>query len=65
MHASLKPHLDVVNRIVRHLKWTPGKWPLFEKGGELKLEIYIDDDWVGSMIDRRLTIKYCNFLGGN
>lgn len=38
---------------------------LFKKQRQLQIELYIDVDWVESMIDRRSTSNYCTFLGGN
>ena len=29
------------------------------------MEAYIDANWAGSMIDRKSTSDYCNFLGKN
>jgi hypothetical protein len=31
----------------------------------LKLEAYIDADWVGSVTDHRSTSGYCTLVGGN
>ena len=31
----------------------------------IKFEAYIDADWAGSLSDRRSTIRYCTFVGGN
>ena len=62
MHAPLKQHLDVVYRILRYLKKASRKGILFKKGSKLKLEAYTDSDWVGAIVDRRLTIEYCTFL---
>ena len=52
MHAPLKPHLEVVYRILRYQKTAPGKGVLFKKGKELRLEAYTDANWVGSIMDR-------------
>ena len=65
MHAPLKPHLEVVYRILRYQKTAPGKGVLFKKGKELRLEAYTNANWVGSIMDRWSTIAYCTFLGGD
>ncbi|RDX73807.1 putative mitochondrial protein, partial [Mucuna pruriens] len=31
----------------------------------LSMEIYTDADYAGSVVDRRSTLGYCMFLGGN
>ena len=38
---------------------------LFKKGNELTLEAYTDANYVRSIDDRRSTLGYCTFLGGN
>jgi len=38
---------------------------LFQKGGELTLEVYIDIDHAGPLVDRRCTTDYCMFLRAN
>lgn len=65
MHAPLKSYLEVVYRILRYLKGLPNKGLLFQKGEVLKLKVYIDANWAGSKSDRRSTMRYCTFIGGN
>ena len=65
MHAHLKPHIEVVYKIVKYLKETSMKGVLFQKGGELKLEAYTNANCVSSMIDKRSNTKYCTFLKRN
>jgi len=38
---------------------------LYKKHENLKLECYIDDDYVGALTDRRPTSGFCTLLGGN
>ena len=38
---------------------------LFQNIRNIYLEVYSDDDWVGSIVDKRSTIGYCTFMGGN
>ena len=38
---------------------------LFKKGNELTLEAYTDANYARSIDDRRSTLGYCTFLGGN
>jgi len=65
MHDPRKPHVDVVEGILRYLKSTPGKGILFSKYGHLRVEGYTDADWAGSTDDRRSTSGYFTFVGGN
>jgi len=65
MHDPQKLHMDVVERILRYLKSTPGKGILFSNHENLKVEGYTDVDWVSSKDDRRSTSGYFTFVGGN
>ena len=65
MHSPSQHHFDVVYRILRYLKGTLGKGLLCEDRGHLEVEVYTDVDWVGSVMDRRSTSRYCTFVGGN
>ena len=38
---------------------------MFKKNDTLSLEAYTDVDYADSIVDRRSTIEYCTFLGGN
>ena len=38
---------------------------MFKQSSGLALEAYTDADYVGSVVDRRSTIGYYTFLGGN
>jgi len=62
MHDPRKLHIDVVERILRYLKSTPGKRILFLNHGNLKVEGYTDADWAGSKDDRRSTSGYFTFV---
>jgi len=46
MHDPRSGHLDVVYRILRYLKSSPGKGLIFKSNGHLKVEGYCDADWV-------------------
>ncbi|KAJ8751774.1 hypothetical protein K2173_025959 [Erythroxylum novogranatense] len=43
----------------------PGKGLLFSKHDHLRIEVFTDADWAGSLDDRRSTTGYCTLLGGN
>jgi hypothetical protein len=65
MHSPKKVHLRAAHRVLQYLKGTPRKGILFRRSGGLMLEAYRDAKYVGSLIDRRSTTRYCTFLGGN
>lgn len=65
MHDPRKPHMDAVDRILKYLKYAPGKGLLFSKHDHLKVEGYTDADWAGSADDRKSTSGYFTFVGGN
>ena len=65
MHDPRTGHMDLVYRILRYLKGTPGKGLWFRKSKHLDLEGYCDADWASSKDDRRSTSRYCVFVGGN
>ena len=65
MHDPRKPHMDAVERILRYLKTASSKGLLFTKHNHLKVEGYTNADWVGSVDNRRFTLGYFTFVGGN
>lgn len=65
MHEQRSIHLEAAYRILRYLKSAPGKGILFARNGNLNMEAYIAADWVGCTNDRRSTLGYCVFVGGN
>ena len=65
MHDPREPHLQAAYRVLHYLKGNPGKGILFKKNDTLDLEAYSEADYASSIVDRRLTTRYCTFLGGN
>jgi len=65
MHNPKDSHLQVVYRLLRYLKSTPGKGILYKNHGNLNLECYTDADYAGALIDRRSTSGHSTLLGGN
>jgi hypothetical protein len=57
--------MDLVIRIVRYLKGSPGRGILFKSHGHLDIMGYSDADWAGCNTDRRSTSGYFTFVGGN
>ena len=65
MLAPRSSHMEAALRIVRYLKAHPGCGLFYGVHGHLHVEAFTDADWLGSSSDRRSTIGYCTFLGGN
>ena len=65
MHCPSEDHMNVVIRILRYLKSSPGKGLMFLKNNHLKIEGYIDMDWAGNVIDRKSTSLYFTFVVKN
>ncbi|KAL0540394.1 hypothetical protein IC582_024631 [Cucumis melo] len=62
MQVPYEKHMEVVNRILRYLKNTPGKGLMFRKTNRKTIEAYTDSNWAGSVIDRKSTSGYCTFV---
>ena len=65
MHAPGPEHFEVVYKILRYLKGTPGKGLMFKLRGHLQIEAYTNADWARSIVDRRSTSGYCSSVCGN
>ncbi|RVW38069.1 Retrovirus-related Pol polyprotein from transposon RE2 [Vitis vinifera] len=65
LQSPCDSHWDVVIRILRYIKSTPGQGVLYENKGHTQVIGYTDADWAGSPTDRRFTSEYCVFIGGN
>ena len=50
---------------MRYLKGTPGHGVLFENHRNLEVHGFIDADWAGNPNDRKSTVGYFTFVGGN
>ena len=65
IHNPKEVHLQAANRVLPYLNGSPGKGILFKQNSLLVLEAYTDANYIGSMVDRKSTTRYCTFLGGN
>ncbi|GAV59104.1 hypothetical protein CFOL_v3_02637, partial [Cephalotus follicularis] len=65
MQAPQKAHWDAAIRILRYLKSAPRKGLIYRPNWHMDLVAYSDADWAGLASDRRSTIGYCTFVGGN
>ncbi|WMV49280.1 hypothetical protein MTR67_042665, partial [Solanum verrucosum] len=58
-------HWATLGQILCYLKGAPELGILYSNHGHSHIECFTDADWTGSKIDRRSTIGYCVFVGGN
>ena len=65
LQSPYDSHWDVVIRIPRFIKGTPGQGVLYENKGHTQIVEYCDADWACSPADRRSTSRYCVFIGEN
>lgn len=65
MHCPREDHMDAVIRLLRYLKSSVGKGLMFSKNNHLDIEGYIDANWAGNISDRKSTLGYFTFVGGN
>ena len=65
MHRLSEDHMDVVTRILRYLKSSPGKGLIFLKNNQLNVDGYTNTDWAGNVSDRKSTLGYFTFVRGN
>ena len=66
MHNPGEQHMNAVMRILRYLKSAPWKGILFTKNVDCQsVDAYSDADWAGAIDDRRCTLGYFTFVGGN
>ena len=65
LQSPCDSHWDVVIHILRYIKQTPGQVVLYENRGHTQNVGYCDADWACLPADRRSTLGYCVFSGGN
>ncbi|RVW53051.1 Retrovirus-related Pol polyprotein from transposon RE1 [Vitis vinifera] len=65
MHCPSEEHMEVVIRILRYLKSSPGKRLMFSKNDHVRVDGYTDVDWARNISDRKSTSRYFTFVGGN
>lgn len=63
MHAPTHDHMEVAYLILKYLKGYTGKSLLYKRHDYLRVEVYMDADRAGSLINRRSTSGYCSFVG--
>jgi hypothetical protein len=65
MHCPNKDHMETMIKILRYLKSSPRKEIMFSKHNHLRVKGYTYVDWVRNIFDRKSTLRYFTFVGGN
>ena len=63
MHCPCEEHLKAAKRVVRYIKRTINYEIKFQKSQNLLLVGYSNNDWGGSLDDRKSALGYCFSLG--
>ena len=58
-------HWDATVYILHYVKGTPGQEVLYDNRSHTQIVGYSDANWAGSPTDRRFTLGYYVFIGGN
>ena len=65
IHAPSEDHMEVLYKIMRYLKSSPGKGLFFAKNQSKRVSGFTDADWAGNGTDEKSTSGYFTFVGGN
>lgn len=65
MHKPREAHWDVVVRILRYLKGTPGRGVMLKAMSDLKLRVFCDSDWALCPNTRRSLSAFLVLLGSS
>jgi len=65
LNSPCDSHWNVVVRILRYIKGSPGKGLVYSDRSHTNIVGYSDVDWAGDVNDRRSTSGYCVLMGGN
>ena len=65
LQSPCDSHWDVIVRILRYIKGTPGQGVLYENKGHTQVVGYSDADWADSPTNKHSMSGYCVFIGGN
>lgn len=65
VHNPREIHLQAAHKVLVYLKGMVGQRLLFKQHNNLHVEIFINVDFVGYIVDRRSTFGYYIFLGNN
>ena len=57
--------MKVVYHILRYFKMTPRKGLFFKRTQKRNIKVFSNANWIGSITDRRSTLRNCNYIWGN
>ncbi|GAU22715.1 hypothetical protein TSUD_138390 [Trifolium subterraneum] len=63
LHQPTTAHYNAACRVIRYLKYSPGKGLFFPRNCDLQLLGFSDADWAGCIDTRRSTSGHCFFIG--
>jgi hypothetical protein len=63
MSQSRQIHWVTMKHVLRYLRGTVGYGLRYASSIDMRLQGYVDSDWVGSTIDRKSTSKCCVSVG--
>ncbi|XP_020266951.1 uncharacterized protein LOC109842493 [Asparagus officinalis] len=65
MHKPREVHWTAALKILAYVKSCPGKGLLYKKHGHTHISAFSDAGYAGDMRDRKSTLGFCTFVGGN
>ncbi|KAM0974398.1 hypothetical protein ACFX2C_017581 [Malus domestica] len=65
MHSPTIDHLKIVHCVLRYLKGSVGRGIIMRNNGHTHISSYTDAYWAGNSLDRKSTIGFYTFVGGN
>ena len=65
MHESREIHWQDALRVLAYIKDTPERGLVYEKYGHLDVEAYSNSGYTGNKGDKKSTLGYCTYVGGN
>ena len=65
MHQPKVTHWLAAMRILVYIKSCPEKGFVYRKHGDVRISGYFNSGYAGDRGDRKSTMGYCTFVGGN